>query len=165
MSKEQIANAAASGCFGIRFGVESGTKEIRKRMGRDTMTNEDMVVLAQNILDCDLSLYICSIIGVPSETPEMFEETYKVVARIYEMAQKKNKKCTAILNSYYPLHGTPLGDECYRDGIVNRDVYGISAHVDYALKTPYMSREFVLKQQQRFRNEFKGMPEIGDAAR
>jgi radical SAM superfamily enzyme YgiQ (UPF0313 family) len=157
MTQEQVASAANDGCYTVRFGVESGSQKTRRAMGRQSVTNEHMLMLAQRVLDASMNLYICSIIGTPGETPSDFDETRAVVSEIYEMACRSKAKCTVILNSYYPLHGTPLGDACYRNGWVARDVHGIGAHVDYPLQTEWMTREYVLKQQQRWRKDFASM--------
>jgi radical SAM superfamily enzyme YgiQ (UPF0313 family) len=153
ITKEQIKLAKECGCYTIRFGVESGSTFIREVMGRPNITNEDMFNLAKCISDSGINLYCCSIIGVPPETPKLFQETYDLVRRIYDLPVTK----TIILNSYYPLHGTPLGDKCYKEGWVKRKIQGIGSHVDYSLITPWMDRDYVLKQQQLFRDQFTGM--------
>jgi anaerobic magnesium-protoporphyrin IX monomethyl ester cyclase len=165
MTPAQVELAARSGCSKIRFGVESGSEEIRRRMGRNTMTNQDMLDLADTVIANGLDLYVCSIIGVPTETPALFDETRRVVDAIYGKAIRAGRKCTVILNSYYPLHGTPLGDECFAQGLAKTCLKGIQAHVDYCLDTPAMSREFVLEQQRRWRADFSGMIPMAEAIR
>lgn len=157
ISKEQIKLAVDSGCYTIRFGVESGSELIRERMGRPGIKNQDMLTLADDILDAGLCLYFCSIIGVPPETPQLFEETKTLVTQLYEKTLKVNRTCYVILNTFYPLHGTALGDECYAIKWVKKKIQGIGSHVDYSLETPYMTREYILQQQQYFRENFTGM--------
>jgi radical SAM superfamily enzyme YgiQ (UPF0313 family) len=157
ITKEQIKQAAEAGCLTIRFGVEAGSELIRKTMGREGIKTEDMVQLAKDILEYNLFPYYCSIIGVPPETPRLFDQTIAVVDTIYGMAQKVNKKATVILNTYYPLHGTTLGEKCYAEGWVKNKTFGIDAHVDYSLETSYMTHEYVLQQQKLFRERYTGM--------
>jgi radical SAM superfamily enzyme YgiQ (UPF0313 family) len=156
ITKEQIVEAADAGCLTIRFGVESGSKEIREVMGRPNIENKDLLNLAQDVLDAGMNIYYCSIIGVPPETSVLFDQTRSLVDQIYKKVPS-NRKAVVILNSFYPLHGTPLGDYCYKNNWVQNPVYGIGAHTDYSLVTPYMTREFVLQQQQEFRKNYTGM--------
>jgi len=157
ITQEEIDLAIDAGCRAIRFGVESGNKHIRERMGRSTMTNEDILHLAKMVTSRGIDIYVCSIIGVPPETPEMFEETYDLINEINSIANANNVRTTTILNTFYPLHGTPLGDECYAKDIVGNHIQDIGSHVDYPLIVPTMSREYVISQQKRFREDFTGM--------
>lgn len=162
ISKQEVLQAKEAGCVTIRFGVESGSPRVREILGRNTMTNSDILSLGKTVVDAGLYLYLCSIIGAPGETEEDFQETYKIVKELYDYAQDSQQKCTIILNSYYPLHGTPLGDHCHKNGLVTKDIKGIGAHVQYGLNST-LSKEFVIQQQRRFRKEFTGMLDLEPA--
>ena len=157
MSKDQVELAKSCGCHCIRFGVESGTEEIRKQMNRCTMTNKDIKAFASMIVGAEINTYINSIIGVPPETPELFEKTEQLVDEVFNISKEKGRKCTVILNTFYPLMGTPLYDYCVTNDLIEKRLKGIAAHVSYALKEKYITRKYILEKQKLFRDKYKGM--------
>ena len=56
-----------------------------------------------------------NIIGVPGETKEMLLDTVKLNREI--------NPTTSNVNIFYPYKGTPLGDQAFKDGIVNIEKY------------------------------------------
>ena len=56
-----------------------------------------------------------NIIGVPGETKEALLDTIRLNQEI--------DPTTSGVNIFYPYKGTPLGDKCFKDGLVNLEKY------------------------------------------
>jgi len=102
-------------CYIIQFGVESGNDYIRnvvmdRQMPRETIINAFKLSKKYGIKTNSLN-----VIGVLGETKEMLMDTIKLNREI--------EPYTCGANIFYPYKGTPLGDKCFKEGLVNIEKY------------------------------------------
>jgi Radical SAM superfamily len=107
---ELLELMAESGCTGLFFGIESGSPDQQRRMGKHLDLDE-----ARRVIECAASHGIANtvslIIGFPEETPEDFSQT---VGFMLDAARHDHSEPQ--LHLLAPLAGTPLALRC-RDRI------------------------------------------------
>jgi len=102
-----------SGCNIVRFGIESGSDRIRRKVLRRYMTNNDIKRAFHVAQNANLHTSAFLMIGVPHETVEDIYETINLCAEL---------KLGRFRWSYlYPYHGTELYDTAYEMGIIDRN--------------------------------------------
>ena len=104
-----------AGAFRIFFGVESGDEAQRREVLDRKMTDKTIQKAFDNCHKNGLETLAVNIIGFPGETEEMIKTTIKL--------NRKLKVTTSGVNVFYPYKGTPLGDKCFEEGLVNLDKY------------------------------------------
>lgn len=105
----------SAGCYSVSIGVESGNDFIRnevmnRQLGREQIINAFTVLRKHKLQTISLN-----IIGVPGETKEMIWDTIKLNRIIRPTA--------SAANIFYPYKGTKLGDRCFSEGIINKELY------------------------------------------
>ena len=79
-------------------------------MPRETITNAFKLAKKYGIRTNSIN-----IIGVPGETKEMLLETVQLNREI--------NPTTCGVNIFYPYKGTPLGNKCFKEGLINIEKY------------------------------------------
>jgi radical SAM superfamily enzyme YgiQ (UPF0313 family) len=74
MTPDVTAVMAQAGCMGLFIGVESGSAAVLKAMAKGATPDANAVML-KNCVDAGIHTMACWIVGYPSETEEMFEES------------------------------------------------------------------------------------------
>jgi len=115
VTEDFMENLAESYCNKIAFGVESGNDYIRnvvmdRDMERKTIVNAFALAKEYNI-----QTQSANVIGVPGETKEMLMDTVRL--------NRELKPTNTVVNIFYPYKGTPLGDKCFKEGLVNVEKY------------------------------------------
>ena len=73
--EELVAALAGSGCRGVRIGIESGNEELRAKILKRRMSNDEIRRAFALARKHGLDTYTCNMLGIPGETPAMIEET------------------------------------------------------------------------------------------
>ena len=115
VTEDTMQDLARGYCYIIQFGVESGNDYIRnvvmdRQMPRETIVNAFRLAKKYGVKTNSLN-----VIGVPGETKEMLMDTVKLNLEI--------DPYTSGCNIFYPYKGTPLGDKCFEEGLVNVKKY------------------------------------------
>ena len=115
VTEDTMQDLAKGYCDIIQFGVESGNDYIRnvvmdRQMPRDTIVYAFKLARKYNVKTNALN-----VIGVPGETKEMLLDTVRLNTEI--------DPYTCGANIFYPYKGTPLGDKCFKEGLVNIKKY------------------------------------------
>ena len=115
VTEDTMQDLAKGYCYIIQFGVESGNDYIRnvvmdRQMPRETIINAFKLSKKYGVKTNSLN-----VIGVPGETKEMLMDTIKLNREI--------EPYTCGANIFYPYKGTPLGDKCFKEGLVNIEKY------------------------------------------
>jgi len=76
VNEEIIRDMRNSGCFGISFGIESGSERIRNSILRKNLKEEDIINNSRIIKKYGIKLIITNMIGLPEET---LEDAFKTV--------------------------------------------------------------------------------------
>jgi anaerobic magnesium-protoporphyrin IX monomethyl ester cyclase len=88
-------------CYGLYFGLESGSERILKTMDKK-LTLENILKVSKMVRESGITCISSVILGVPDETKEDIDKTLNLM--------KKFKTDFFDVNSYIPLPGSPLGD-------------------------------------------------------
>ena len=115
VTEDTMQDLAKGYCHIIQFGVESGNDYIRNVVMDRAMPRKTIINAFQLAKKYGVNTNAINIIGVPGETKEMLLETVKLNREI-------NPTSTGA-NIFYPYKGTPLGDRCFKEGLVNLDKY------------------------------------------
>ena len=110
-TEDTIKDLASGYCDTIQFGVESGSDYIRNTVMSRDMPRETIVKAFALAKKYGVKTNSINIIGVPGETKEMLLETVKLNREI--------KPTSTGVNIFYPYKGTPLGDRCFKENLVN----------------------------------------------
>ena len=114
-TEDTLEDLARGYCETIQFGVESGNEYIRNTVMDRSMKRETIINAFKLSKKFGLRTNAINIIGVPGETEEMLLETVRLNQEI--------NPTTSGVNIFYPYKGTPLGDRCFKEGLVNVKKY------------------------------------------
>ena len=115
VNEDFMKDLARSYCMKIQFGVESGNDYIRNEVMKRSMEKSTIIEAFKLAKKYNVKTNAINIIGVPGETKEMLMDTIKLNREI--------NPTTSGVNIFYPYKGTPLGDQSFKDGIVNVEKY------------------------------------------
>lgn len=132
LDEEIVRTLAESGCQGVRIGVESGNEELRRKVLRRQMSNDDFRRAFRLLHKYGIQTYTCNMIGLPGETPEMIEET---IALNRELAPDKFQ-----FSVFYPYPMTELYERSVHEGYLQVD----PIRQDGETLTGYYERESIL---------------------
>ena len=82
VNEEVIRDMHESGCFGISFGIESGSERIRNTILKKNLKEEDIITNSGIIKRYGIKLIITNLMGVPEETLEDAFQTIALNQRI-----------------------------------------------------------------------------------
>lgn len=115
VDEEFLTLLKKAGCYSITYGVESGNEYIRNKVMKRTMSQEKIIEVFDMTHKFGIKTTALNIIGVPGETEEMLWDTIKLNQRI--------KPTNSGINIFYPYRGTVLGDRCFKENLVDLDMY------------------------------------------
>jgi radical SAM superfamily enzyme YgiQ (UPF0313 family) len=159
---DEIAAAMAkANVQDVWIGYESGNDHIRntivnKEIETDQFVQSCLVLGKHGIRVCTLN-----IVGLPEETPEMFQQTIEANRRVYSQYPvfAIGGGSAPKVFTYDPCPGNPLYEMCSRHGWLREDrrKAGFRVNVDSAVDIPTFPKEQVLREYRRFRyNVYKG---------
>jgi len=138
ISRDMLKPMKEAGCRTIWFGVESGSPRILKKINKG-ITNEQTIKAFKLCKEEDIQTASSFILGIPGETIEDMEITYRFA--------KKLDPDWAQFNVYIAVPGSGLYDEVMQNGLYD--------HVDGFLtfvKTEEFNYESVMKIQRRYQS-------------
>ena len=145
LNDEVCAKLKAAGCRRISIGIESGSEEFRAKLLGRRQSNERIITAFDACRRTGIKTKSFNIVGFPFETPEIFQETVKLNARV--------NPDSVIIGIFEPYVGTDLAKVCEKEGwidrqrMVNDDFVG---RTDTVLNMPQFTREQILKAYQTF---------------
>ncbi len=145
MSEDLCNKAAEAGCFLISFGLESGDEQYRKKMLNRKMSNEQILVAAENCKKAGIQRIIFNMVGMPFETKENMLNTLAL-----------NKKINPEYMHFFiwePLPGTKLYDIAKENNLLLENIPNL--HFETAKQTS----EFKLNIKEHYvtNTEFKNI--------
>ncbi len=75
LTEEIVGELRDSGCYGMSFGIESGSEHIRNEIGKKGITNEQILAAARWVKARGIILRTTNMFCLPDETPERAWET------------------------------------------------------------------------------------------
>ncbi len=133
-----------AGCRRINIGIESGNPYIRNKVLNRKMSNEQIMNAFSIARQAGLKTKSFNMVGFPHETPQHFQDTVKLNAKI--------KPDSVILSVFDPYPGTKLGDECRSMGWIDskRMRRELVPRTDTVLNLPDFPRGKILKCYKEF---------------
>ncbi|MBU2487777.1 MAG: B12-binding domain-containing radical SAM protein [Proteobacteria bacterium] len=128
MDEEVVEGLAASGCFCVLFGVESGSPRVREEIMKKNLDEEDIVRCAALLRKHGIQYKTQNVLGMPTETLEEAFETVRVNRRI-----KPWYPCASIAQ---PYPGTRLLDMSRDMGLLTGDPVGRSFYGSSVIAHP-----------------------------
>jgi radical SAM superfamily enzyme YgiQ (UPF0313 family) len=107
VTPEMLRRMAASGCYSIQYGIESGSPEILKLINKGH-TLEQCRRAVQWAKEAGLDTRAFFVLGFPTETPEMSEQTIRFACEL--------NMDYVVFFSYYVAPGTALAEVALREG-------------------------------------------------
>jgi len=128
-----------AGAFRIFFGVESGDEAQRREVLDRQMTDKTIQKAFDNCHKNGLETLAVNIIGFPEETEEMIKKTVQL--------NRKLNMTSSGVNVFYPYKGTPLGDFCFENDLVDLDKFNnfSSERRESTLKFPKEHEQMIMR--------------------
>jgi anaerobic magnesium-protoporphyrin IX monomethyl ester cyclase len=77
VDENMIRDMAQSGCYGVSFGIESGSERIRNTILKKNLKRDDIINNAKLIKKYGIKMIVTNLMGLPEET---LEDAFKTVA-------------------------------------------------------------------------------------
>jgi len=106
---------AEMGCELVSIGVETGDREMRKIVLSRNMSDECLLNAGKYLKKYGIKLRTFNLVGLPNET---YYTLFKTIWMNFRLAPYEVQ--TSI---FFPIVGTGLGDQCFKDGIVDLDKF------------------------------------------
>lgn len=138
----------------LNIGIESGNEWIRRHVLDRRYTNEQIIETYRRARALGMDTKAYNLIGLPHETPEMFEDTI----RINRLARPNH----TMLNIFYPYPGTALDKVCDTLGLKpTNDVGPVRERTQSILNLPDFPKEKIMA----YFNDWKKLVKSGFWAR
>ena len=115
VNEDFMQDLQKSYCYSISFGLESGNDYIRNVVMDRRMPDSTIIHAFELAHKYKINTVALNVIGVPGETEEMLLDTIKL--------NRKVKPTASGCNIFYPYKGTPLGDKCFKENLVDVEKY------------------------------------------
>ncbi|RPI28852.1 MAG: radical SAM protein [Acidobacteria bacterium] len=158
--REPVARALSeSPCRIVKFGVESGSYELRKNVLARSMTNQEIIDAFDLCHEYGLQSSAFLMFGLPYETREMMEETIGLIARLTPGRMR--------WSIFFPFPGTRSHRICQDGGLIDESKMQAMKNFSSAscLKFSADTALFVRKLQRTFHwwvNASAGFPLSGE---
>ncbi len=119
------------GCHRMSIGLEHGNPHFRKRLLNKKFGNDTIISAARILEDVGIPLTVNNIIGFPEETREL----------VFDTIELNRKVPSDSVNAYAftPFHGTPLHQQCVRQGLISEERTVGCLTLDTPLDMPQLS--------------------------
>jgi radical SAM superfamily enzyme YgiQ (UPF0313 family) len=115
VKKEIMSMLADAGCIYVDMGIESGSEELRRRLLKRYMTNENIINAGITLREAGIKFCTLNIVGFPGETKEEMRQTYEL--------NKVLRPNGAIVSIFYPFPQTELADYSLKNGYLDNADY------------------------------------------
>lgn len=140
VDRDLLTRMRSAGIFQLRFGIEHGSEEFRRRVLNRRMSNQKLIDVFKMADDLGFETFGYVMVGLPHETPDLAEETVQLLRDI--------NLCDSQISIYYPFPMTGLYDECVKQGWYDGE--RPSSYFDRSpLKMPQFTPEQIKTYQQK----------------
>lgn len=113
VDKEIMQALKDTGCRLLKFGLENGNYDIRRKTLKRPITDEKIKEVFKWSHEVGIPAHTFNIIGIPGETKETIWQTINL--------NRKIKPARVQVTIFFPYFGTPLGDETRKKGLVIKE--------------------------------------------
>jgi len=114
VNEEILRLLKEAGCLILYYGVETGNEELRNKVCKKGITNEQIRWAFRKTREHGIRALASLIVGVPYETEENFRETVKLAVELEADAYE--------IHSFTPFPGSEAMEICRKEGWVKDDV-------------------------------------------
>ncbi|MFC1497785.1 B12-binding domain-containing radical SAM protein [Verrucomicrobiota bacterium] len=142
---------AEAGCRRVSIGIENGSEKFRREVLNRKQSNDVIAAAFECCRKYGLRTKSFNILGFPYETPEIFQETIDLNARI--------QPDSVIIGIFEPYPGTRLAETCEKERFIDgvRKDEDFVGRTDTILNMPLFPRKQILKCFRNFAyNVYKG---------
>lgn len=115
VKREFITYLKEAGCKRIMFGVESGNDYVANTIMKRNVKIDTIIRAFDLCHEFGIETTALNIIGAPGETEEMLKDTITLNRRL--------KPTDSGVSIFYPYRGTPLGNMCFKQDLVDLELY------------------------------------------
>ena len=134
--KEILMLLKDAGCVEVKYGIESGNKEIREEVLNRKMSNKQIIETIKTANDLGLKTGGYVMVGLPEESPKKFIETIRlVIGANIEVAR---------ISVFQPYMGTRLYDYCLEKKYFDNRRKSVEERHDTVLNLPNFGRRDIL---------------------
>ena len=128
VDEEAIADLAASGCYAVKMGVETGDEATRRQVLRKDLSDEDIIRAMESFRKHGIKVQTSSILGSPGETLASAWQTLEFNTRL----KPDHAWCSLV----QPYPGTTLAEQVMRDGLLPEGFDPSEFEQSYFISTP-----------------------------
>lgn len=113
VNKEIARLLKISGCYSTRVAIECGNKDLRNKILKRNLTDEQILKSCQILHDENLKVGTINILGLPTETIDNMKETFRI-----------NRACNpdhVSANIFIPLPGVELTSFAIKEGLLDEN--------------------------------------------
>lgn len=139
-SKELLGKLKKAGGRMAVFGIESGNEEVRRKILKRKMSNQQIIEALRNAKEVGLKTKVFNMVGLPEETKEKFEDTIRLNRMVNPDA--------LTIYVFFPYPGTEAYDICKAKGYLDDNSEIPDNYIsrrDTILKMPHFTRQEILK--------------------
>lgn len=115
MTKEILKKMKMAGCYGLSYGIESGSQKVLNKMNKKFDLDEAAEVL-KNTHDAGISVQMNMMFGFPSETKEDFCDSMGFLKKVKAYVDKIAPAVSCVISK-----GIRIYDAAEEFGVINRD--------------------------------------------
>lgn len=141
IKKEIMGLLKDAGCIYVDIGLESGSEEIRYKLLKRNMSNQDIINTAKILKEAGIKFCTLNIVGFPNETREQMWETYKL--------NEAMKSDGVIVSIFYPYPKTELADYCLENKFLGKEDYEKICNGEGGYKEDSMLRGIEIEEAKR----------------
>jgi len=144
---------AQAGCRHIFLGLDSGNDYIRNKVLNKEQLNEDLFRVTDRMREKGIVPMVSNIVGLPFETPEMFQDTVEINKRLHKDRVVFSPSCGACpkIWVFTPWPGSDLYKLCKREGWLKEEPTSARVYRDSILEMPGFPRKEIDRQFRSFR--------------
>jgi len=144
LNDEICLRLKAGGCRRVSIGIENGDEKFREQVLNRKQKNDRIVEAFESCRKAGLKTKSFNIIGFPYETPEVFQQTIDLNARI--------NPDSVIIGIFEPYPGTKLHEICVKERFIDpaRQDDAFVGRTDTVLDMPQFPRQEILRFFRRF---------------
>lgn len=155
IDEEILTMMKRAGCFQINIGVETGDSDILLKVGKRGVTINDYKNIFKFAKEIGLLTQAHVILGLPGETEETIQNTYKLICEL--------NPDNLNVNVATPFPGTELYKVAEEKGWIKSKNWKKYTHFDAVMKVEHLSVDELNKQREKFLKKFKIFKIIHDS--
>ena len=141
INEETMRLLADAGCIYVDIGIESGSEELRYKLLKRNMSNQDIINTAKILKKVKIRFCTLNMVGFPTETRQQMWKTYELNENI--------KPDGTIVSFFYPFPNTELADYCLKNSFLEQQDYERICNGDLGYKAGTVLRNIELQEARR----------------